>query len=146
MGKLNEKGSRDLRITKYRNMMNSPLIWDLKEEKKDVLVSIFVRIIVQVPKLEFWHWDCEKWIDSGHITDTTSRMLMGKEGMGSRITPSFDLSNWMENGIIYRVRKNIWGKKFCWGWEISIFAFICTCHLFSSCNFWDAYWTSKGDV
>ena len=42
--------------------------------------------------------------------------MMGKEGTGSRITPSFDLSNWMENGIIYREEKEFlagWRGKVC---------------------------------
>ena len=52
-------------------------------------------------------------------TDTTSRMMMGKEGTGSRITPSFDLSNWMENGIIYREEKEFLGEEISLGVEIS---------------------------
>ena len=46
-------------------------------------------------------------------------MLMGKEGVGSRITPSFDLSNWMKNGIIYREEKEFLGKELSLGMEIS---------------------------
>ena len=56
-----------------------------------------------------------------YCTDTTSRMLMGKEGVGSRITPSFDLSNWMENEIIYREEKEFLGKELLLGVEISQF-------------------------
>ena len=46
-------------------------------------------------------------------------MMMGKEGTGSRITPSFDLSNWMENGIIYREEKEFLGEEISLGVEIS---------------------------
>ena len=50
-------------------MMNSPLYLRFKRRGKKRCLSKHncVRIMVQVPKLEFGTGDCKKWIDSGHI-------------------------------------------------------------------------------